>query len=215
MSQGNTLQEKNVYSRALGVIITGCTIAVLGLAALLTINGQSAVPKFAQIMTMALIALGIVLPATGLFWLKKAIGKTQAKIGNGFAFQGYGLIALLIGVTSAMLVSSLTSFLVAASFLSVACVLSFFAVVLVRKNKDAIGANHRAVICLVMGITLILSGIGLIIASNLSSFYYFISQVENSILTDVGATLSAYGSIFLAYSFFNFKRQWSIESFRA
>ena len=65
----------------------------------------------------------------------------------------------------------------------------------------AIASNTNGVAYLILGTALIFSGVGLIVGSNIA-FEYLISQVENTIYVDIGATVSACGCVLAAYSFF-------------
>ena len=116
--------------------------------------------------------------------------------------QAFGLLGLLFGVVLIVVTSSLSGYLVSAVFVATAGVSAIAGAVLLRRHFiSAIASNTRGVAYLIFGTALIFSGVGLIVGSNIA-FEYLISQVENTIYVDIGATVSACGCVLAAYSFF-------------
>ncbi len=113
--------------------------------------------------------------------------------------QAFGLIGLLFGVVLVVVVSSLSGYLLSAVFVAMAGVLAIAGATLLRGH---FASNNESVACLIFGTALIFTGVGIIVASNIA-FEYLISQLENTIYIDIGATISACGCILSAYSFYD------------
>jgi hypothetical protein len=96
--------------------------------------------------------------------------------------------------------SDLSGYLASALSLIFSGALSLVGAILLRKNHASVGSSKRELNYFVLGTTLILSGVWLIIASNLASFYV-LSDVGVTISVDVGSTISACGCVISAYSF--------------
>jgi hypothetical protein len=192
-------------SRSLSIIAAGYTVEAAGLLALLTINGMSSVPSLALAATIFLIVAGFLLPTAGMLALRRRFDRTPAAVRNGFLLQGLGLIILLLGVLLAVILNSLTGFLIGTVFLATSAASGLLGSILLRKNYASLGLpgpNMASV--LMLGTALLFSGVGVIMASNIA-FFYILSGAANSIYTDVGATISACGCVAATYSFFEFR----------
>ena len=98
--------------------------------------------------------------------------------------------------------SSLTGYLVGATFIAGSAASALLGAVLLRRKHSDIGlGGPRELYYLVIGTALIFSGAALIMTSNIA-FFYFISQVQNTVYVDIGATVIAWGCVLGAYSFF-------------
>lgn len=184
------------------LVVGGYSTAAVGLVLFLTINGASGIPTIAIICTAMLIAIGLLFPAAGIFQLRRSLGPIKSSARYGYALQAFGLLALLFGVVLVVVVSSLSGFLLSAVFVVAAGVLAISGAVLLRAyfiSADA--SNARSAACLIFATALIFSGVGLIVASNIE-YVYLISQIENTVYIDIGATVSACGCIIAAYSFY-------------
>lgn len=171
--------------------------------AFLTINGASGIPTAATIGTAVLVVIGLLLPAAGMLLLRRGLGAIKSAARYGFAMQALGLLGLLFGVVLVVAASSLSGYFVSAVFVVTTGVLAIAGAVLLRGHYMFASSSNtsRAVAYLIFGTALIFSGVGLIVGSNIA-FEYLISQVENTIYVDIGATVSACGCILAAYSFF-------------
>jgi hypothetical protein len=190
-------------SKAWGLIVGGYSTAAVGLMAFLTINGASGIPTAATIGTAVLVVIGLLLPAAGMLLLRRGLGAIKSAARYGFAMQALGLLGLLFGVVLVVAASSLSGYFVSAVFVVTTGVLAIAGAVLLRGHYMFASSSNtsRAVAYLIFGTALIFSGVGLIVGSNIA-FEYLISQVENTIYVDIGATVSACGCILAAYSFF-------------
>ena len=190
-----------ISSRAFGRVVAGYAVAAGALVAFITINGASAVPPLASGVTAVLISVGLLLPTAGMLMLRRGFDKTRSSARNGLVMQGFGLVVLLLGIILAVTSSSLSGFF-AATVLLIASGGSVLAgTFLFRKHYTSIGVSRlRGVDYLLLGMVLLLSGMGLIVASNIA-YEYFLSQVGNAVYGDIGATVSACGCIVAAYSF--------------
>ncbi len=193
--------------RGLSCIVAGYSVEAVGLTALLTINGQPSVPQVALAATVALIAAGFLLPTAGMLVLRSRCDKADAAVRRSLLLQGSGLVVLFLGVVLAVGLNSLPGFQIGAVFLFASAASALLGAISLRNNHDGIGLpGRRGASLLVLGLALLFSGVGLIIASNIA-FYYIISGVANAVYTDVGVTLSACGCVVAAYSFFEFRRR--------
>jgi hypothetical protein len=129
---------------------------------------------------------------------RRGLGLIMNAARCGFALQAFGLVALLFGVALVVVDSSFVGFLLSAVFVVVAGMSAIAGAVLLRRHY---ASNTRGPAFLIFGIALIFLGVGLIVASNIA-FVYFISQLENTVYADIGATISACGCVLEAYSFF-------------
>ena len=194
--------EKKPASKAWGLIVAGYSIATVALLAFLTINGESGTSSAATFGTAALLALGLLLPAAGMFQLRKGLDSIKSPSRYGFAMQAFGLIGLFIGVLLIVVVPSFSGYLLSAVFVVPAGASAIAGAVLLRRHYiDAKASNSIGIACLIFGTTLIFSGAGVILASNIA-FWYLISQVQNTVYVDIGATISACGCVLAAYSYF-------------
>ena len=214
MQAANSKPKPEISSKAVTTVIIGYTVTALGLVAFLTINGSSGSSQLDSVITLALIATGLLMPTAGLWMLRNGLNEIQAKVRRGLVLFGSGLIVLLSGLVFAVISSSLLGFLFGAVFLAFSGTLALAGTILLQKNLSNISGSHpRKVPYLIVGTILLFSGVVVILMSNLLTYsysisqsFYTISQVNNSILCDVGATISAYGCFVSAYSFFSFKK---------
>jgi hypothetical protein len=190
-------------SKVWSLIVLGYSIEFVALVAFLTINGASGIPTAATIATVILIVAGLLLPASGMLLLRRSIDPAKKAARNGLALQGFGLIGLLIGVVIAYTASALTGFFVSLLFIIMSGASALAGVIFMRRHYVSIGvSNVRNIRWLVLGTVLIFSGVGLIAGSNIAFEYYVLSQVENTVFVDIGATVTAWGCVLAAYSFF-------------
>jgi hypothetical protein len=202
MSSRNSPPDVKTASKAWGLIVGGYSTAAVGLVAFLTINGASGIPTVATIGTAILVVIGLLLPAAGMLLLRRGLDAIKSAARYGFAMQALGLLGLLFGVVLVVAASSLSGYSISAVFVVTAGALAMAGAVLLRgQYMFASSSNARGVAYLIFGTALIFSGVGLIVGSNIA-FEYLISQVENTIYVDIGATVSACGCILAAYSFF-------------
>jgi len=188
-------------SKTLPIIAAGYVIAAAGLVAFLTLNGIS-VPAPATALTILLIALGLLLPPAGMFAFRRILDRNKTAARNGLLLEGSGLIVLLLGVVLAVSLSSLTGYLVGAIFIAGSAASALLGAVMLRRKHSDIGlGGPREMNYLVLGTALIFSGGAIIMTSNIA-FFYFISQVQNTVYVDIGATVIACGCVLGAYSFF-------------
>jgi hypothetical protein len=124
---------------------------------------------------------------------------------NSFLLQGLGLVILLLGVLLAVILNSLSGFLIGTVFLATSATSGLLGSILLRKNYASLGLPEPNMAgYLMLGTALLFSGVGVIMASNIA-FFYIISGAANSVYTDVGATISACGCVAATYSFFEFR----------
>ena len=187
-------------SRAWGIVIIGYATAAAGLLAFLTINGASGVPTTEIAGTAILLTVGLLLPAAGMLLLGRGFDQTSRTPRRGFSALGIGMIGLFFGV---LLVyeSSLLGCLVSALVIIASAALAVGGARVMRN----LYRSHKPIVngftYLIIGIALTFSGAGLIAGSKIAS-YYLISQLQSTVYMDVGATVSAYGLVLAAYSFF-------------
>ena len=187
--------------KAWRLVVAGYSTAAVALVTFLTINGASGIPSAATIGTAGLVAIGFLLPVTGMLLLRRDLGSIKSAARYGFAMQAFGLLGLLIGVVLVVAIASLTGYLLSAVFVATAGVLAIAGAVLLRGHYSTTAPNSRGVTYLIFGTALVFSGAGLIVGSNIA-FEYLISQVQNTVYVDLGATVSACGCVLAAYSFF-------------
>ena len=197
-SSANSSINEKPASNTWRLVVTGYSMLAVALAVFLTINGASGIPSAAPIVTAGLMLIGFLLSAVGMLKLRSAISSIRNAGRYGFALQVFGLLSLLIGVVLVVAVSSLSGYLLSAIFVVLAGVFAISGAVLLHRY---FASNVKGAIFLVFGTALIYSGVALIVASNIA-FEYLISQVQNTIYVDIGATISACGCILSAYSFF-------------
>jgi len=188
--------------KASNQVIAGYTVAALGLIALLTINGVSGVPTAVVIGTAVLVAIGLLLPAAGMLKLRQTVKPNRSAARYGLLLQGLGLIGLLFAVLPLAVSASLSSlFVVSAILIATSAALALRGAFLVRGHYADIGAsNKRGADYLIVGSTIIFSGVAVILGSNVAK-YFFLSDVGDNVFTDVGAAISACGCVIAAYSF--------------
>ena len=202
----------NLQTKAWSQAIAGYSVATLGLIALLTINGASGFPGAIGIGTAVLVAIGLLLAAMGMLQLRRAINQDRKAARYGFGMQALGLVGLLVGVVPLAVSSSLSAvFVVGAILIVISAALALTGTFLLRSHHADIGASDtRGVDYLILGTTLLFSGVTLILGSNVAK-YFFLSEVGNNVFTDVGAAISACGCVISAYSFIVLQRRRSTK----
>jgi len=194
--------DLNHSTRAWRLVVAGYSMAAAGLVVFLTINGGSGTPLVATIGAAVLIIIGLFLPAAGTLQLRRNLRTTEGAARRGYAMQAFGLLGLLFGVVLVVEVSSLSGLFISAAFVVASGVSAITGAFLLRRHHTgAQEANDRGVAYLILGTAVIYSGVGIIVGSNIA-FEYLLSQVEETIYVDGGATLSACGCVLTAYSFF-------------
>ena len=196
-------RPENTDSKAWGLVVAGYSMAALALIAFLTINGESGIPTDAVIGIAGLILIRLFLPATGILQMRKRLDPTQNAARHGLAMQTVGIFGLLFGVLLVAVTSSLLGYFLSTVFVVLAGALSIAGAVLLRKY---FALNNRGIKSLIIGTALIFVGVGLIAVSNIA-FDYLISQMENTIYSDIGATVSACGCVLTAYFFFLLRKR--------
>jgi hypothetical protein len=192
----------NAKTTACNLVAAGYATATIGLVALLTTNGASGIPTAATIATGGLIVIGLLLPAAGMLQLRRAVNHNRRAARYGLAMQGLGLIGLLLGVVPVVVSPSLPLLPVSAVLIVISAALGLVGAFLLRGHYANIGASNRSGIeYLIPGTALIFGGVGVILWSNVA-FYFLLSDLGNTVFTDVGAAISACGSVIAAYAFF-------------
>jgi hypothetical protein len=124
-----------------------------------------------------------------------SIGHSQLRAGRGLEMQAAGMVGLLFGVVLIVFLSSFSGHLGGASLVAAAGALALVGVVFFREYAGSV------LIC-ALGTLLIFSGVGIIAGSSIAAAVGWITQVENTVAADVGATVTACGFVLSAYSFF-------------
>lgn len=180
--------------RGWSLIVAGYSVSAAGLVAFLTING-ALVPGVATAVTSALVILGLVLPALGMLQMARGVDPVQRGTRRGLEMQAAGLIALLLGVVLIDVLSSFSGYVAGAGLVTMSWALALTGVAFFRRYTGS-------VVILALGMILIFLGVELIAGSDIAMQEYWISQVEKTIYTDIGATVSACGCVVSAYFFF-------------
>ena len=184
-------------SKAWRLVVAGYSTAAVALVLFLTINGASGIPTVAIVGTALLIVIGLLLPTAGLLQSRRSLGPIKSSARHGFVMQVFGLIGLLFGVVLVAFISSLSGYFISAVLVALSSVLAIAGATLLRRH---FASNNRSAAFLIFGTALIFSGVGLIVASNIA-FEYLISQLQNTVYVDIGATVSSYGCVIAAYSY--------------
>lgn len=198
--------EHNASTIALGVVAVGFAVETIAFVVFLTINGAPNVPQSISTFTALLIAVGLLLPASGLMLLRRdGLFPRQAK--NGLALLAIGLTSLLVGVVLGVATSSLSGYLVATFILAGSTILTLLGTALLRNqfpggNSSRIGTMDL----LFIGMVLLFLGVALVVASSILLSTYDVSQVQAIVCQDVGATISAFGCVVGAYSFTSIRK---------
>jgi hypothetical protein len=202
ISSTNTPPHVKTASKAWNLVVAGYSIAAVGLVAFLTINGASGIPGAATILTEVLVIAGLLLPAAGMLQLRRALGPIKSAARYGFALLALGLIGLLLGIVLVVATSSLSGCIVSVVFITAAGGSAITGAVLLRRHYiNIIALNTRGVAYLILGTALIFLGAGVIVGSNIA-YEYLISQVQNTVNVDMGATVSSCGCVLTAFSYF-------------
>jgi len=185
--------------------VVGYSTACLGLVAFLTINGSAGLSSAAGMVTAILIVAGLVIPAFGMLQKARVVNPVQRGARRGLDMQAAGLVGLLVGVILIVFISSFSGYVAGAGLVAVSGVFAFAGVSFFRKYAGRITI-------LALGTILIFLGVELIAISNVAAADYLVSQLENTILADVGATVTAYGCVVSAYTFFVLPQGWGSAS---
>jgi hypothetical protein len=180
-------------SKSWGLVVVGYAVLALAMVAFMTINGVSDT-AVGTLATAGLISLGLAIPAGGMLGLATRT-RREGILGRGLLLQTLSLLSLLIGLVTVFFAASLPVYLMAASLIVLSGVSGLTAASYFSRNG---GTRY-----LIVGAALIAIGAAVIPASNIALKYlYLISDTDNSIYQDVGATLAACGAVLAAYSFF-------------
>ncbi len=194
-------------SKVWGLIVAGYSAAAVALVAVLTFNGASGVPAAAIVGAGGLVLIGLLLPIAGMLQLRRGLAPAERYARWGFSFQVFGLLLLLFGVALVVVVSSLLGYFLSFVIIAVGAASAVAGAFLLRRHFLFMAANPRSVAYLMIATVMVFSGVELISGSNIA-FQYWISQLENTIYVDVGATVSACGCVIAAYSYYTlFKRK--------
>lgn len=155
------------------------TLAIV-LLAVLTLNGATGLPAAATIVTSVLFCAGLLLAAAGMLRVSR---------GRGVLLQSAGLIGLLPALVLLQFASSVSGYVVAAAVITLSAVVGCAGAVLLRTPS------------LILGTALVFLGAGVVAASDIAG-QFLISSLQNTVLVDIGATVSACGCVLAAYSFF-------------
>jgi hypothetical protein len=180
-------------SKSWGLVALGYSVLALAMVVFLTINGVSDT-AVGTLATAGLIGLGLAIPAGSMLALANQTGR-GGTLGRGLLLQTLSLLSLLIGLVTVFFAASLPVYLMAASLIVLSGVSGLAAAIYFTRNG---GTRYFFV-----GAGLIAIGAAVIPASNIALKYlYLISDTDNSVYQDVGATMAACGAVLAAYSFF-------------
>ncbi len=182
------------------LVVAGYSTAAVALVAFLTINGASGIPEAATLGAAGLLVVGLLLPAAGMLQLRRRPGATERAARFGYSAQAIGLVGLLLGLVLIVVTATLSGYLIGAVFIVTAGVSALAGAVSLRRHYSAIVAKAEGVSWLILGTALLFAGAGVVVGSNIA-FEYLLSQVQNTIYVDVGATIAACGCVVAAYSF--------------
>jgi hypothetical protein len=179
----------NTISRLVGA---GYSILALALIAFLTANGSPGTPAAAALVLTGLFAIGLVLPAAGMLRMARTAAGDQMRANRGLVLQVLGLGGLLFSLVLLAFVSSVAAYAIAGVAIAVAGAAGAAGAALLR----ATGLE-----ALLPATVLIFLGSELVAIADIAGMYV-ISPLEVTVYVDIGATVSACGSILAAYSFF-------------
>jgi uncharacterized membrane protein YidH (DUF202 family) len=183
-------------------VVVGYSVAAIGLVVLLTTNGASGISTAITIATAFLIAIGLLLPTAGMLRLRRVVDARRKAARRGFALQSLGLVGLLLGVIPMAVSASLPVLFARAVLILISATAALAGGLLRRRHSaDIGGSNRRGIEYLILGTALIFAGVGVILWSNVA-FYFLLSDLGNTVFTDVGAAISACGCVIAAYAFF-------------
>ena len=187
-------------TRASQLMVVGYAAATVGLLAELTTSGASGTPAAVSIGATGLIAVGILLPSAGMLQLRSAVDRDRRGARRGLAMQGLGLIGLLLGVLALQISSSVPGLFVSAAIVASAGALAIVGGVHLSNHYPDIGAQRRTDVgYLVVGTALMFGGAGVILASKIG-YYFVLSDVGSTVVTDAGLAISACGCVVAAYA---------------
>ena len=186
--------EEKPASKGRVLLVAGYSMSMAALLAFLTINGANGTPLAATLGTAVLLAIGLLLPAAGMLLMtrSRAAIKSAARI---LAFLCRRLVWSVYFLDLYLLSPclQLSGYLIGAVFVVTAAVSAIAGTLLLQGHYlSASASNAGGVVWLIFGTALIFGGAGTVAASNIA-FWYLISQVENTIYVDMGATISACG----------------------
>lgn len=183
-------------------LVVGYALAALGLLLDLPTIGASGTSATITFAIAALIAIGILLVATGMLQLRQGLDPDQRVARRSLALQGAGLVVLLLGVFAIETSSSLAILPLTAALVVSAAALTMIGGFLLRAHRTDLEILHRAEVDrLLIGTALIFIGVGVILASQIG-YYFVFSDVASTVVNVVGAALSACGCVVAGYSSF-------------
>lgn len=183
----------------------GYSILAVAMVAFLTINGVSDT-AVGTIGTSCLLGLGLLLPVAGMLELTKRISRARGASKKGLVLQSLSLFGILIGLvvsfvagqvgptTEAEVAMSISGHVIAGIFIVLAGTSGLVGAIYLSRS---LGTTY-----LVVGAALIAIGAALIPVANIALRRYGISDLQNHIYQDIGATVAACGGVLAAYSFF-------------
>jgi len=176
-------------ARTWNVTVAGYSAALVGLLAELPTIGASGTPALATIGIAVLIAIGVLLAAVGTLQVRRSIDRNRIRERSGLALHAAGLLTLLITVITLQVSSTPPASLLAASFALGAGGLAITGAVRIRGDVPF----------LPLATLLIFGGLGLIVASQIG-YYFVLSDVASTVVTDLGVAVSACGCAVAAYA---------------
>ena len=176
-------------ARAWNLTVAGYSAVLVGLLAELPTIGASGTPAIATIGTAVLIAVGVLLAAVGVLQVRRSIDRNRVRERSGLALQTAGLLTLLITAITLQVSSTIPSLILAASFALGAGGLAITGAVRIRGDVPF----------LLLATLLIFGGLGLIVASQIG-YYFVLSDVATTVVTDLGVAVSACGCVVGAYA---------------
>ena len=181
--------------------VVGFAVATLAFMLFLTINGASGVTEADSELTVVLVVFGLFAPAAGMFRLSRN-SIFSGRMRRGLVLEGIGLASLFFGILLAVATSSLTGFLTSVVVLSGSALSTLAGAVMLRATLAKTRSPQRGSANLhLVGLVLLLSGTAIIVAFNIFSVTYYVSNLGAIIYEDIGATVSAYGAALGSYSF--------------
>ena len=189
-------------SKPSDLLVTGFSVAAVGLVVFLTVNDQVSVSGAAFVVLAGLIIAGLLLPAAGMFWLRRTLFPVRRDARRGSVLQGLGMVGLFLGLLPVVATHSLSVYFVSSGILTVSGASALAGAVLLGRDVAEAGVwRTRDAWILFLAIVMIFSGVGLIVGSNIANEYW-ISDLTKTVYIDVGASISACGSVLAAHSFF-------------
>jgi uncharacterized membrane protein YidH (DUF202 family) len=183
-------------------VTAGFAAATVGLLIDLTTIGASETPAAVRIGSAGLIAIGILLASAGMLQLRRAVDRTRRGARRGLAMQSLGLIGLLLAALALQISSSIQVLFVSAAFVVLAGSLAIVGGLQLGNHYADIGTTSRTDAgYLVLGTALMFLGVGVIIGSEIA-YYFVLSDVVSTVVSDAGVAVSACGCVVAAYASF-------------